>query len=196
MGKQTENIKNKDWIEVSNFPSYEIHKNKGIRRKGKERGLKGRNWLGYPKVTLMRDGVKHEKRIHKLVGEHFVPNPKKLPIVNHKDSDRSNHTHSNLEWVDNSGNQLHRWKTQKEGMMKKKYLREYGPMAELDKMASAVSGSMTKVQKIRHYKKLKAKGMSPLDISRMGRESEYKAAGMGPARRAINHALPFNKVIG
>ncbi len=115
-----------EWTEVSSFPEYEIHPTNGIRRKGNSKSLKGRNWIGYPKVTLMRDGKKHEKRIHKLVGEHFVPNPKGLPIVNHKDSVRSNHDAKNLEWVDNSGNQLHRWKTQKEGLKKMKYEKEYG----------------------------------------------------------------------
>ncbi len=113
------------WVDVNEFPAYEIHPEEGIRRKGGLKSLKGRNWLGYPKVTLMRDGQKHEKRIHKLVGEHFVDNPNNLPIVNHKDSNRSNHAVRNLEWVDNSGNQLHRWKTQKEGLAKKKYSKEY-----------------------------------------------------------------------
>jgi len=115
-----------EWTDVNEFPAYEIHPKDGIRKKGKEKGLKGRNWLGYPKVTLMRDGKKHEKRIHKLVAEHFLPNPDRKPIVNHRDSDRSNHSIDNLEWVDNSGNQLHRWKTQKSGLAKVKYEKEYG----------------------------------------------------------------------
>ena len=116
----------KEWVPVNEFPNYEIHEDLGIRRRGKESPLKGRNWLGYPKVTLMRDGLKHEKRIHKLVGEHFVDNPSNLPIVNHINSIRSDHRKQNLEWVDNSGNQLHRWKTQKEGLSKMKYEKEYG----------------------------------------------------------------------
>ena len=123
----------KEWTEINEFPSYEIHPEKGIRNKKKSKGLKGRNWLGYPKVTLMRDGKKHEKKIHILVAKHFVPNPDGHPIVNHRDSDRSNHSSGNLEWLDNSGNQLHRWKTQKEGLAKKKYSAEYG----LKKVAKA-----------------------------------------------------------
>jgi len=114
-----------EWQEVRDFKNYEIHPNDGIRNKGTGKKLKGRNWMGYPKVTLMKDGKKHERRIHKLVGEHFIPNPNNLPIVNHIDSDRSNHTKKNLEWTDNSGNQLHRWKTQKAGMKKAKYTAEY-----------------------------------------------------------------------
>lgn len=119
-------MQHNSWTEISGFPEYEVHPTEGIRRKGSQRTLKARTWLGYPKVTLMRDGKKHEKRIHKIVAEHFIPNPDKKPIVNHKDSDRMNHSIDNLEWVDNSGNQLHRWKTQKEGLSKIKYEPEYG----------------------------------------------------------------------
>lgn len=114
------------WVEVNGFPEYEVNPYHGIRRKGKESVLKARTWLGYPKVTLMKDGKKFEKRVHKIVAEHFIPNPDNKPIVNHKDSNRMNHSIDNLEWVDNSGNQLHRWKTQKEGLAKVKYEPEYG----------------------------------------------------------------------
>jgi len=123
-----------EWVEVRDFKNYEIHENKGIRQKKNGKLLKGRTWMGYPKVTLMKDGKKHERRIHKLVGEHFIPNPDNLPIVNHKNSNRSDHTKKNLEWVNNSGNQLHRWATQKAGMKKKVYKPEYQKIAgSLDK---------------------------------------------------------------
>ncbi len=125
-----------DWVEINGFPEYEIHPHDGVRRKGRESTLKARTWFGYPKVTLMRSGKKHERRVHKLVAEHFLPNKGGKPIVNHMDSDRSNHSVDNLEWVDNSENQLHRWKTQKEGLQKMKYEREYG----LSKVASLSIG--------------------------------------------------------
>ncbi len=134
----------KDWVEVSGFPEYEVHPHEGIRRKGRNSPLKGRTWLGYPKVTLMRDGKKHERRVHKLVAEHFLPNKGRKPIVNHMDSNRSNHSVDNLEWVDNSENQLHRWKTQKKGLKKMKYKKEYG----LSKIAISV-GLANKVFQIR-----------------------------------------------
>lgn len=137
-----------DWVKIKDFPNYEIHENEGIRSSKTQKGLKGRNWFGYPKVTLMRDGKKHEKRIHKLVGEHFIANPNNHPIVNHIDSDRSNHKKSNLEWVDNSGNQSHRWKTQKEGLKKMKYSREYG----LEKVA--------KSKKTKSFNNIPCKGLA------------------------------------
>ena len=115
-----------EWKEVSGFEEYEVHPRLGIRRKGRDKILKGRTWIGYPKVTLMRDGKKHEVRVHRLVAEHFIPNPEGKPIVNHKDSNRSNFAVDNLEWVDNSGNQIHRWTTERNGMKKRRYEREYG----------------------------------------------------------------------
>ena len=130
------------WVEIKDFPEYEIHPKDGVRKKGKEKTLKARTWLGYPKVTLMKGKKKFERRIHRLVGEHFVDNPLNLPILNHKDSDRSNHRVDNLEWVDNSGNQLHRWKTQKQGMKKMKYEQEYG----LKKVAELTTGYEIKLK--------------------------------------------------
>lgn len=121
----------KEWVEVRDFKNYEIHEDLGIRKKSSGKILKGRTWMGYPKVTLMRDGKKYERRIHKLVGEHFIPNPLNLPIVNHKNSDRSDYTKANLEWTDNSGNQKHRWATQRAGVKKKKYIAEYSKVARM-----------------------------------------------------------------
>jgi len=114
------------WVEVDDFPRYEIHPNKGIRSKATGVPLRGRNWMGYPKVTLMKDGRKFERKIHRLTATHFIDNPEGLPIVNHKNSDRSDHRKSNLEWVTSSDNQKHRWKTEKAGLKKKKYIQEYG----------------------------------------------------------------------
>ena len=132
------------WKEVSGFEEYEVHPKEGVRRKGRDHPLKARTWLGYPKVTLMRDGKKHEVRVHRLVAEHFLPNPDNKPIVNHKDSNRLNHVVDNLEWVDNSGNQLHRWKTQKAGLSKMKYTPEYGANTNgLAKVAQKKSGLST-----------------------------------------------------
>lgn len=126
------------WKTVKDFPAYEVSNSQGIRNKATKKILKGRNWIGYPKVTLMRDGKKHERRIHKIVAEHFVKNkdPKKYIIVNHKDSDRSNFKSSNLEYMTQQENMLHRWKTEKEGLKKEKYGHEYGKNKKREKMES------------------------------------------------------------
>tara|TARA_R110000787_G_scaffold64770_2_gene146080 strand:+ start:2869 stop:3399 length:531 start_codon:yes stop_codon:yes gene_type:complete len=56
---------------------------------------------------LLPTGVKgkHKKfYIHRLVAEHFIPNPDNLSDVHHKDSDPSNNDISNLEWLSHQQN--------------------------------------------------------------------------------------------
>lgn len=38
--------------------------------------------------------------IHRLVANSFIPNPNKLPNINHKDENKSNNMIDNLEWCD------------------------------------------------------------------------------------------------
>ena len=41
------------------------------------------------------------------MAEHFIPNPNKLPEVNHKDCDKSHNYKTNLEWVTRKENELY-----------------------------------------------------------------------------------------
>lgn len=50
-----------------------------------------------------RNGVS-QKLVHRLVAEAFLPNPHNLPIINHKDEDRTNNYVGNLEWCNYSYN--------------------------------------------------------------------------------------------
>lgn len=63
--------------------------------------------IGYFSVQLCRDGIVSRFYIHRLVATEFVANPNGLPEVNHLDSCRKNNHHTNLEWVDRSGNLRH-----------------------------------------------------------------------------------------
>ena len=54
---------------------------------------------GYSRVSLCKDNIIHTALVHRLVADAFIPNPKKLPLVNHKDENKKNNHVENLEWV-------------------------------------------------------------------------------------------------
>lgn len=49
--------------------------------------------------------------LHRLVAEHFLPNPEELPQVNHIDGNRYNNSLYNLEWASSSDNVKHAYAT-------------------------------------------------------------------------------------
>lgn len=68
---------------------------------------------GYYVVTLNKNGKSKQFRVHRLVAEAFIPNPDKLPMINHKDENKMNNCVENLEWCDaaynnNYGNRLNK----------------------------------------------------------------------------------------
>lgn len=58
----------------------------------------GDNGNGYKTVNLYKNNKSCMKYVHRLVASAFIPNPNKFPIINHKDEDKSNNRHDNLEW--------------------------------------------------------------------------------------------------
>lgn len=58
----------------------------------------------YLDIKLVKDGIPKHFYVHRLVAEHFIPNPDNLPQVNHKDKNPSNNSVDNLEWCNNSYN--------------------------------------------------------------------------------------------
>lgn len=66
------------------------------------------NNSGYHRVRISDDDAKlHEKLVHRLVAEAFIPNPEGLPEVNHIDRDKSNNSVNNLEWCSHLENMQH-----------------------------------------------------------------------------------------
>ena len=63
---------------------------------------------GYLHVTLhMEDGRIKQVGIHRLVAEHFIPNPYHYSQVNHKDGNKENNRVENLEWCSAKQNMQH-----------------------------------------------------------------------------------------
>lgn len=64
---------------------------------------------GYLHVGLRnKDGKKKNYQLHRLVAGVFVPNPDNKPQVNHIDGNKHNNRASNLEWVTNYENHIHK----------------------------------------------------------------------------------------
>lgn len=61
---------------------------------------------GYCRVYMRRDstGRREDVYIHRIMAEIFLPNPKNLTDVNHKDSNPENNDLNNLEWMSHKDN--------------------------------------------------------------------------------------------
>lgn len=58
------------------------------------------NRRGYLKVTPFREGRQYNRDVHRLVAEAFIPNPSRLPTVNHiRGEEKWNNRVWNLEWA-------------------------------------------------------------------------------------------------
>ena len=100
------------WKPIIGYEEYEVSNKGRIKRlayyktvcKGskqfcEERILKPQmRKFGYQAVTLSHNSKVKSFLIHRLVATAFIPNPKNLPQVNHKDENPSNNNANNLEW--------------------------------------------------------------------------------------------------
>lgn len=62
---------------------------------------------GYRTVVLYRDKKRCYQRVHRLMGQTYLPNPTNLPQINHKDGNKLNNNLWNLEWASNAANTQH-----------------------------------------------------------------------------------------
>jgi hypothetical protein len=51
---------------------------------------------GYERASITINRVKHTYKLHRVVAMTFIPNPDKLPQVNHIDGDKRNNAPENL----------------------------------------------------------------------------------------------------
>lgn len=90
---------------IKGFDNYLISnlgniKSKSFNHTGEEKRIKPfLNNSGYLQARLWKDGKLHYPLIHRLVAEAFIPNPDSLPVINHKDENKTN----NFVWVNDDG---------------------------------------------------------------------------------------------
>lgn len=94
--------------EIVGFPMYTLHEDGQIYSKFRQRFLQPTvDTTGYPIVVLRNNSGKFKKSIHRLLAEHYLPNPENKPQVNHKDGIKTNFALSNLEWTTAKENCAH-----------------------------------------------------------------------------------------
>lgn len=68
--------------------------------------------VGYSFVILYNRPVKKNYSIHRMVAIHFIDNLNNYPQVGHKDGCKTNNHVNNLEWCDQSINEINKYKNQ------------------------------------------------------------------------------------
>ena len=93
---------------------YEVSNLGHVRTNGKRPGLltltKQKSGYRYAMIQLS-NGKQKNCRVHRLVAEHFLPNPDNMKEVNHKDGNKDNNRADNLEWCTRSHNVKHSFDT-------------------------------------------------------------------------------------
>ena len=138
------------WVDIKEYQGDYLVSNKGriksLKFKLPRIRKDGNNGHGYRFIPLTKNGVTKNFYIHRLVAEHFIPNPENKSTVNHKDGNKNNNCVDNLEWATQSENSQHGFDTglnkQKSGAENKSskaviqyslsgdFIREYVSMTE------------------------------------------------------------------
>ena len=100
-------------VEIPDFPKYFVSTNGDVysEKYGDMRKLKPvDNGYGYFFVILCKNEKKHRKKIHRIVAETFLCNPKNKKQVDHINGERQDNRLKNLRWVTHSENQKNKCK--------------------------------------------------------------------------------------
>lgn len=113
------NMENEEWKDVVGYEGlYQVSNLGNVRMlehytpyvKGSVMKIPAKNlyigWSnGYRTVWLCKNKIRKLKKVHRLVAEAFIPNPKKYPEIDHIDCIPTNNHFSNLKWCNRKMNQ-------------------------------------------------------------------------------------------
>ena len=93
------------WCPIKDYYGLYSVSNQGrVRRNDSKKIIKPNCSNGYASLTLSMNNVHKTKTVHRLVAEHFIPNPLNLKQVNHKNNIRNNNCVKNLKWGTHKSN--------------------------------------------------------------------------------------------
>lgn len=107
-----------EWRAIPNYEEYEVSNLGRVKRLAYDKPVCGGSLQhckerilalqsrkhGYQAVMLSKNSKVKSFLVHRLVAFAFIPNPKNLPHINHKDENPSNNHVSNLEWCNQKYN--------------------------------------------------------------------------------------------
>lgn len=110
-------IREQVFVEINGYPNYFLSSFGTVTRKEHEIRRTTGDVHTLREITLVRyidnlgywtvDIKGNPTRLHRLLADHFIPNPENKAYVNHKDGDKLNLDLPNLEWSTPSENNQH-----------------------------------------------------------------------------------------
>jgi len=122
---------NEIWKDIPGYEGLYQSSNKGrirgvdryvVYRNNRKRLWKGKiktqrkDYKGYLRVELCKDGLQKTLHVHQLVAMSFIPNPDNKPYINHLDGNPLNNSIENLEWCTPRENTVHAKEVLKKGI--------------------------------------------------------------------------------
>ena len=91
---------------INGYENYELFRDGSVYSHLTKRILKQNYSKGYKYYIFVNNKKNKVHKVHRLVAEYFIPNPDKLPIVDHINQIRDDNRLENLRWASHSDNTL------------------------------------------------------------------------------------------